>query len=281
MESKEIMIKSVMPTFKSKELNTATNAIYEAVNRFNTTAAETRKTVAVILARVERKQTYKADGFKSLAEYAEQIGLDKSTAHKLENAGRLLDSKDETVRNFANSTDYSKLAIVSSAGEEAVKAAVEAGKLKPEQSQKEVRAWKEAHNAETAEARVLPDLKFTVYHSVRGDYEQYVDVQPRETELFSPTDYRKIGTLTGIPFYGENPEKPEFDEETKWDVYQCLYAFHTVYIHTERVKVRSKAKTPKVMSVKDLSDEQLAALMAEYARRREEAEAKTEAETGE
>ncbi len=161
MESKEIAIKSQMPTFKSKDLNTATAAIYEAVNKFNTTAAETRKTVAVILARVERKQTYKADGFKSLAEYAEQIGLDKSLAHKLENAGRLLDSKDEAVRNFANSTDYSKLAIVSSAGEDAVKAAVASGALKPDQTQKEVRAWKEAHNAASEKPKVVPTWHIT------------------------------------------------------------------------------------------------------------------------
>lgn len=273
MESKEIMINSTMPTFKSKDLNTATAAIYDAVNKFNTTAAETRKTVAVILARVERKQTYKDDGFKSLAEYAEKIGLDKSLTHKLENAGRLLDSKDESVRNFANATDYSKLAIVASAGEDAVKAAVASGALKPGQSQRDVRAWKDAHNAANAKTKVLPDLNFTVYNSISGAFESYVDVEPRETKLFVPKDYRKIGTVTGIPFYGNSTEKPDFSEDAKWDVYQCSYAFHTVYIHTERVK-HDKTKAPKTLDPKSLTDEQLAAMIAEYNARRK-------AETGE
>lgn len=269
MESKEIMIKAKMPTFKSKALNTATSAIYEAINKYNTTAAETRKTVAVVLARVERNQTYKDDGFKSLAEYAEQIGMEKSLAHKLENAGRLLDSKDEAVRNFANSTDYSKLAIVSSAGEDAVKTAIESGELKPNQSQRDVRAWKDAHNAATAKAKVLPDLKFTVYNSLAGMHETYVDVETRETKLFVPSDYFKIGTVSGFSFYGDDPEKPQLDESAKWDVYQCKYAFHTVYIHTERVK-RDKTKTPKAKALdpKSLSDEQLAAMIAEYNARR-------------
>lgn len=253
MESKEIAIKSQIPTFKSKDLNTATAAIYEAVNKFNTTAAETRKTVAIILARVERKQTYKADGFKSLAEYAEQIGLDKSLAHKLENAGRLLDSKDDAVRNFANSTDYSKLAIVSSAGEDAVKAAVASGALKPDQTQKEVRAWKDAHNIATAKAKVVPTWHIT------GDgwnglkhytIDQTVGIQ-------SPKDWAR-----------------EFDDTLC--ATSIKVADDTVYLATNAAGVTlrytaakvavSKVKTPKAKTLdpKALSDEQLAAMIEEY-----------------
>lgn len=261
MESKEIMIKSTMPIFKSKDLNTATSAIYEAVNKFNTTAAETRKTVAVVLARVERKQAYKADGYKSLAEYAEQIGMEKSLAHKLENAGRLLDSKDEAVRNFANSTDYSKLAIVSSAGEDAVKAAVTSGALKPEQSQRDVRAWKDAHNAATAKPKVLPTWHIT------GDgwnglkhyaIDQTVGVQ-------SPKDWAR-----------------EFDNTLC--VTSIKVADETVYLATNTAGVTlrytaakvivSKVKAPKAKTFnpKELTDEQLAAMIAEYnARRKAEA----------
>lgn len=155
MENNSIQIASARPVFKSKALNTATEAIFEAVNKYNTTAAETRKTVSVVLARVERNKTYKDDGFKSLAEYAEQIGLDKSLAHKMENAGRLLDSKDEAVKEFAANTDYSKLAILASAPEGDIAAAIKSGELAADKSQREVKAWKYAHNAATAKPKVV------------------------------------------------------------------------------------------------------------------------------
>lgn len=263
MESKEIMIKSTMPTFKSKDLNTATSAIYEAVNKFNTTAVETRKTVAVILARVERKKTYKADGFKSLAEYAEQIGMEKSLAHKLENAGRLLDSKDEAVRNFANSTDYSKLAIVSSAGEDAVKAAISSGDLKPEQSQRDVRAWKDAHNAATAKAKVVPTWHITGDAWVGAKHltiDQTVGIQ-------SPKDWAREfdGTMYAASV--------KVGDET---VYLATNSADSTLRYTAAKVIISKVRTPKAKTLdpKSLSDEQLAAMIAEYNARRK-------AETGE
>ena len=267
MESKEIMIKSQMPTFKSKDLNTATSAIYEAVNRFNTTATETRKTVAVILARVERKQAYKADGFKSLAEYAEQIGMEKSLAHKLENAGRLLDSKDDTVRNFANNLDYSKLAIVSSAGEEAVKAAVAKGELKPDQSQKEVRAWKDAHNAATAKVKVAP-----MWHIV-GKYVFGTSVKPIDETvgIMNPKDWAREyddAMECAVVTFGKAGNKVYL--ATTPDGGEIL-RYTAVKIETPKTKM---PKAPATISLKDLTDEQLAALMAEYAKRRK-------AETGE
>ena len=161
MENNQIVIASVKPTFKNKDLNTATTAIFDAVNKYNTTAAETRKTVSVVLARVEAKKTYKDDGFKSLAEYAEKIGLDKSLAHKMENAGRLLDSKDATVRDFAAAADYSKLAILASAPESDIAAAVKSGELSAEKSQREVKAWKDANNAKSAKPKVVPTWHIT------------------------------------------------------------------------------------------------------------------------
>lgn len=257
MESKEIMIKSVMPTFKSKALNTATNAIYEAVNKFNATAAETRKTVAVVLARVERNQTYKDDGFKSLAEYAEQIGMEKSLAHKLENAGRLLDSKDESVRNFANSTDYSKLAIVSSAGEDAVKAAIASGDLKPNQSQRDVRAWKDAHNAANAKAKVVPNWHITCEAWLGKAYEK-VDFT---VGIQSPKDWAREYDADMIA------TAVKVGDDT---VYMATKADGTTIRYTAVKVEKSKTKTPKAKTLdpKSLTDEQLAAMIAEYNARR-------------
>lgn len=266
MENTAIVLKSVQPTFKTKELNTATTAIYQAINRLNATAAETHKTVAVIFARVERKQTYKAEGFKSLEEYAEQIGIAKSKAHKLKDAGRLLDSKDETVRNFANNTDYSKLAILSSAGEDAVKAAVESGALKPEQTQDDVRAWKNAHNAASDKPKVVPTWHIVGKH-VFGTSVKAID---ETVGIANPKDWAR-----------------EYDDTMECAVVSFGKAGNKVYLATNddggeilrytAAKVeKPKAKTPKAKTLdpKALTDEQLAAMIAEYNARRK-------AETGE
>lgn len=253
MESNEIMLKAVKPTFKSKDLNTATTAIYEAYNKLNTTATETRKTVAIILSRVERKQAYKDDGFKSLEEYAETIGLKKSNAHKLENAGRLLDSKDEAVRNFANATDYSKLAIVSSAGEEAVKAAVASGTLKPELSQNEVRAWKDAHNAATEKPKVVPTWHIT--GSAFGDgVVTPIDVT---IGIQSPKDWAREFDGGLIATY------IKLGEDT---VYLATNPKGLVVRYTATKVEKPKTKTPKAKTLdpKSLTDDQLAAMIAEY-----------------
>lgn len=135
------------PVFKSKALSHATDIIYDAVAKFNANAKETRRTVAVTLAKVEKHGDYKADGFKSLADYAAAIGFEKSAAHKLENAGRLILSDNETVKSLANDMDVSKLSIIASADEKEIEEAVKSGALKPDMTQNDVREWKAAVNA--------------------------------------------------------------------------------------------------------------------------------------
>lgn len=135
------------PVFKSKALTHATDIIYDAISKFNANAKETRRTVAVTLAKVEKHKDYEADGFKSLADYAAAIGFEKSAAHKLENAGRLILSENETVKSLAADMDVSKLSIIASADEKDIEEAVKAGALKPDMSQNDVREWKASVNA--------------------------------------------------------------------------------------------------------------------------------------
>lgn len=251
-----------MPTFKSKDLNTATSAIYDAYHKLNATQAETFKTVSVILARVERKQAYKADGFKSLEEYAEQIGIKKSKAHKMENAGRLLDSKDEAVRNFANASDYSKLAIISSAEEADIKSAIDSGKLKPEFSQKEVRAWKEAYNAASAKPKVVPTWHITGM-AWNDEAVSHIDVT---IGIQNPKDWAREydSALQCVTV--------KLAEDT---VYLAANATGLTLRYTATKVAQPKTKTPKAVKFLDpkaMTDEQLAAMIAEYNARRSKEE---------
>lgn len=147
--------------FKSKALNTATAGLAKAFQNIE----NGRKDACAILARVEKTKAYKDDGFESLAQYAETIGLEKSLAHKMENAGRLLISENADIKAFADKTDFSKLAILSSADETKVTEAIKSGELTPETTQAGVKAWKANNNTKESKTKVLPkyEIDFTVF----------------------------------------------------------------------------------------------------------------------
>lgn len=183
------------PVFKSKALSHATDIIYEAVAKFNENAKETRRTVAVTLAKVEKHEDYKADGFKSLAEYAERIGFEKSAAHKLENAGRLILSENETVKALAADMDVSKLSIIASADEKEIEEAVKSGALKSDMSQNEVREWKASVNASkpTKEAKVKTyELDVDVFRKNGMTNYHYDSIPMAEVEPLSGAIWGKV-----------------------------------------------------------------------------------------
>lgn len=127
-------------TFKNVKLNEAAKTLAIIYAR----QEKDKKDVCVLLYSLEKDKAYKEDGFKSLAEFAEKIGLDKSLAHKYENAGRLYANENEEIRKFAEKTDYSKLAILASADPVKVNKAITDGTLKSDMTQEGVKAWKES-----------------------------------------------------------------------------------------------------------------------------------------
>lgn len=138
-------------SFKSPELTEATKRIASAIR----STVEGHREACMEFARIERSKLYKSDGLKSLAEYAERIGVNKSLAHKMENAGRLMISENETVKEFAASTDYSKLSMLASVKEDELANAIDSGELKPESTQAEVTEWKR----KTKDAKTVKVLK--------------------------------------------------------------------------------------------------------------------------
>lgn len=261
MKDNEIMIAEKMPTFKSKALNTATKAIYDAINAYNMTAAETRKTVSITLSRIEKGKTYKDDGFKSLAEYAETIGLDKSLAHKMENAGRMLDSENPVIKDFASKADYSKLAILSSADEKDVAAAIESGDLSPETTQADVKAWKATNAAKSAKAKVLPTYEV---HIVFGNG-RMLDFDSIELENIEALDgFTKVGSFKQQTLVSGSDDATK---ETTWEVFANEFTGDMLRLNKTKVKAAPKTKKPDVIDMTKLSDAQLQAMMQEYMRR--------------
>ena len=251
-------------SFKCKDLTEATNIIYDAASAevMEFTKAEKaidnkRKVIARTLNVIERSKMYKEDGFKSLAEYAEVIGLDKAMAHKLENAGRLLNSEDEDIKAYAERTSWSKLAILSSVPTEDIKSGIESGELDEESTQSDVQAFSKAVKSRNAKAsdKVLPSYEV---HITFGNG-RLVDYDAVALEAIAELDgFVNVGTYR--PESGE-PIKIAFNPKTG------ELARYTA------IKVKAPAKLKKaetVIDITNLSDDQLRALMEEYAKRQAE-----------
>ena len=245
MDRQLIVRPTEVPTFKSKELNTATKSLYDVAENVYATAFEGNKRICIILARVEKTQAYKEDGFKSLAEYCEAIGFDKSKVHKMENAGRLYDSENETVKEFAASMGYGNLAVIASASEDAIAEAVESGELTADSSQNDIRDWKAKHNAENAAGKVLPKFEVDV-KKANGDTVHYDAI---ELENVTEIDgLQKVGMVKRA------------DNASPCAVYIDSVTLETVVVQYAKVKKEPKAKTPKAKTAKDLTKEDLIAL---------------------
>lgn len=236
-----------MPTFKSKALNTATNEIYKVAENVYTTAFEGNKQICIILARIERNKAYKDDGFKSLADYCGAIGFDKSKVHKMENAGRLYDSENDTVKDFASSMGYGNLAILASAKEEDVAKAIEDGEISTDSTQNDISSWKNTYNAKTAKEKVLP--KFEVFGTYGNGNQFHYDA----------VEIENVTEIEGLIKVGTFEISGNGDESTKWTVYASPLDGSMLRITYAKIKKEAKpAKTAK--GVKDMTKEELIAL---------------------
>ena len=176
-----IIISPVKETaFKNPGLVRATNELAECFNR----EVQSRKSACVILAKVERDKLYKDDGFKSLAEYAAKIGLDKSLAHKMENAGRAALSGDSTMRSFFEKADYSKLALLASEKEEDVVAALQSGEISTDSTASQIKDWKNSKKASKPEIVKKYHIQGAIY-SIDGTVSM-IDEDEEAPELYEP-----------------------------------------------------------------------------------------------
>ena len=263
-----ITIKTNLPVFKSKKLNEATSTIYKAVNAFNKSSILTRRTISATLALIEKDKTYRDDGFKSLAEYAETIGLDKSLAHKLENAGRLIMSENPIVRDFAAKADYSKLAILASADESEVAKAIESGDITETTTQAEVKEWK-AKKGSTSKPKVLPN--YTV--SIRIFTSHGMD-----TKVYDSIAIEAVDELRGFELIKAPRPSGLSDEWTEYrigvpQIASNVTLLEVMYSKVKPAKPDKSAKYRKSASINldNMTDDEIDALMAQLAKRKAKA----------
>ena len=256
MANTEIIIRT-NNTFKSKELTKATLGLADCFNSAN----KAYKDACVILAKVEANQSWKEDGFKSLAEYGELIGLNKSVTHKMENAGRLILSDNPVIRDFAAKADYSKLSLLQSEDEDDVAEAIEKGELTPETTAAKVKEWKAARPVKDGKEKIVPTFKITgrTFHT-DGTAGTLIDCT---VGIASPAEWAREFDSTAIVSSAK---------DANGNVrYMALTADGAMFWYmAERVKAEKKAKkAPVAFDLSKLPDDVVAKMIAEYNAKRE------------
>ena len=142
-------------TFKNEALSKATTDILQIYNDAMTYADAKNRQIASILATVKAEQSYKEDGFTSVADYASKtFGIKKQNAYALADAGEVYN--DDTASEKLKAFSPSKLAEITRVDRAALETAVESGRITPTTTQKDLREYaKEAAPSKDTKAEVV------------------------------------------------------------------------------------------------------------------------------
>lgn len=155
MKSTEIItlnpITAASRTFKDDRLKKATEritAIYTDAAKY---ADAKNREIAKILGDVADKKAYEADGFKSVADYASTVfGIARQNAYALANAGKVYN--DKSAHPELQAMSPSKIAELAAVDTNAVTAALEAGEITHDTTQKALREFADKAKADKAKA---------------------------------------------------------------------------------------------------------------------------------
>lgn len=236
-------------TFQAKELNDAVKGLQKAFTNID----KNRKDACLIMWRLEDGKKYEKDGFKSLQDFAESIGIDKSTAHKMADAGRAYDSKIPAIAQFANDAGYTVAANIASMlkdsdQEKALSEAIESKEVTADMTVDKVKAWKADAIKSSKPEKVLP--KYKVEGEVNKNPFGYESI---EIEMIPELDgFVKVGTFDFIT--GK-------DTTEKRTIYASPITGSLAWIKAEKVKNEKKASVKSVKG-NNFTIEELEAMLA-------------------
>lgn len=127
-------------TFKNEALSKATSDILKIYNDALSYADSKNRQIASILAVVKQEQSYKEDGFTSVADYASKtFGIKKQKAYALADAGEVYN--DATASEKLKAFSPSKLSEITRVDRAALESAVESGRITPTTTEKDLREY--------------------------------------------------------------------------------------------------------------------------------------------
>lgn len=260
-------IEITTPTFKDGRLKKATEritAIYTDAAKY----AETKnREIAKILADVADKKAYEADGFKSVADYAATIfGIARQNAYALANAGKVYN--DNNAHPELKKMSPSKIAELSAVEPKALTAALEAGTITHETTQKSLREFADkakAENDKKDETPVVLDM-FTARPCVPLISDEQADTfaSPKTIDEWEQWFIDHVATVSPeSPVEVVKLSKGKVDTSaSKATINRRLFFNRGYSIVVEFFKYKKPA-SPKTPSKPKFTKEQLLAMLAE------------------
>ena len=237
--------------FKSNDLNNAVKSFDKFFSGIN----KNWRDACILMHRLADGKKYEEDGFKSVADFAETIGIEKSTAHKMADAGLVYDSKNPTVAQFAADAGYTKASkvasIVKDGKESELAKAIEGGEISANDSVSEIASWKATKALQSKPEKVLAKYEVWGIHG-NGNQFHYDCI-----ELENVTEIEN-GIKVGSFELGGNGG----DEKTKWTVYADSIDGSLVRITYAKVKETKPAKKAAKKSLDDMTPEEAVAWFA-------------------
>lgn len=260
-------IEITTPTFKDDRLKKATEritAIYTDAAKY----AETKnREIAKILADVADKKAYEADGFKSVADYAATIfGIARQNAYALANAGKVYN--DNNAHPELKKMSPSKIAELSAVEPKALTAALDAGTITHETTQKSLREFADkakAENDKKDETPVVLDM-FTARPCIPLISDEQADTfaSPKTIDEWEQWFIDHVATVSpDSPVEVVKLPKGKVDAtSSKATVNRRLFFNRGYSVVVEFFKYK-KPVTPKTPSKAKFTKEQLLAMLAE------------------
>ena len=142
--------------------NPALRKAQDSILKHAINAENSKRGICMELAKILDNKLYEEDGFKSMEDFAETIGFEKSAAHKYAQAGRVYLSDKPATKALAASLDWSKAQLLDSEDVDKVEEAAASGALNPNMTAKEIKAWKEAQTVKKGgKEKVVPNWHIT------------------------------------------------------------------------------------------------------------------------
>ena len=227
--------------FKSNDLNNAVKSFDKFFSGIN----KNWRDACILMWRLADGKKYEEDGFKSVADFAETIGIEKSTAHKMADAGLVYDSKVPAIAQFADKAGYTKASkvasIVKDGKTEELAKAIEDGEISADDTVSEIASWKATKALQNKPEKVLPKFEVFGVHG-NGNQFHYDSIELENVEELNKAIKAGVVELA----------------EVKWSVYVNAETGDMLRIRTEKVKKEAKPKATKAS--KDMTKEELIAL---------------------
>lgn len=243
-------------SFKNAKLNDLSSKIAAQTNAMNKLYNDTKQraeainsALAPIFGELLTSKCYTDDGFKSVADYAEQtFGIGKSMAYMLARVGKeFYNEGEETTAKARAALTVSKLGELTGVDRVAIAKAVDEGKLSKDSSLQECREFAAAHRKPGKEKVVQTFDIYNMPHK-QGDKPIITNV-PKDDFLMDVVGY--IGRLDTLDEFQTVSVKLSGDKASAnqhfilYGVSGGMMGFSQVFEYSPYVKPATKAKTKR------------------------------------